>query len=115
MSASREPPHAPHSPSTAKRVRTRPSSALGIGVALLLPAAGCVAFRAFIIVVFEVGNRNLAVLALIVAGLGFLLGIAALMFSSAGNKKTSLSLIAAAFLTVAVALVGAFSIHTHGE
>jgi hypothetical protein len=55
------------------------------------------------------------VLAFLVAGLGVLLGIAALLFSSAGKEKTSLSLIAAAFLTVVIALVSAFSIPTHGE
>lgn len=90
------------------------TSRAAIGAALLL-GAGCVAFQAFVIVVFEVGNRNLALLALLGAGLGVVLGVTAATFWSAGKEKVSMWVLAAAFLAVGAALIGVLSIPTHGE
>ncbi|MEV6602036.1 hypothetical protein AB0M36_35070 [Actinoplanes sp. NPDC051346] len=64
---------------------------------------------------FEIGNRVLALLALLVAGLGVRCGMAALALAREGKENLSLSLIVAAFLLVIIAFAGALSIPTRGE
>jgi hypothetical protein len=90
-------------------------AAITIGLVLLLLAAGYVAFAAVVIMAFGVGNRGLALLALLVAGLGVLCGIVALALARQGQPNRSLWLIGGAFLIVIVAFAGVFSIPTHGE
>lgn len=90
-------------------------AALGVAFVVLLLPAGYVAFVAFVIVAFEVGDRFLALLALLVAGVGMLCAIAALVLADQGKPNRSMPLIIAAFLIVVIALVGVSSIPTHGE
>ena len=89
--------------------------AFGVALVVLLLPVGYVAFVAFVIMAFEVGNRVLALLTLVVAGVGMLCGIAALVLADQGKPHRSRPLTIAAFLIVIIAVVAVSSIPTHGE
>lgn len=99
----------------ARTVRTSQVVAHVIAFVLLLLPAGYVAFLALLVIAAEIGDRSHATLALLVAGLGVLCGIAAVVFAGVGKTNRSVPLILAAFLLVVIALLGVVTIPTHGE
>lgn len=90
-------------------------ASLVICLFLLLVPAGFVVLRTALIVLFEVGDRGSALLALLVAGLGVGCGVAAMVSGSRGGVHRAALLMAVAFVVVGGAVAGSMAIPTHGE